>query len=78
MQRLQTAPAWHAARRQRAGMSSWPFRTLTASPRRPSGSAPGDEGGWGAARAARWRLREARRALHVVGCLPVLCPAGVA
>ena len=50
MQRLQTAPAWHAARRQRAGMSSWPFRTLTASPRRPSGSAPGDAGGWGAAR----------------------------
>ena len=42
----------------------------------------GDEcqGGRGAARAARWRLREARRALRVAGCLPVLrplCPADV-
>ena len=33
----------------------------------------GDEqGGWGAARAARWRLREARRALRVAGCVPGL------
>jgi hypothetical protein len=46
------------------------------------GRGRGDEqGGRGAARAARWRLREARRAPRVVGCQPVLrplCPANVA
>eukprot|EP01046_Picozoa_sp_COSAG06_P002619 COSAG06_NODE_94_length_24612_cov_12.885041_13_plen_199_part_00 len=45
------------------------------------GRGRGDEqGGRGAARAARWRLREARRAPRVAGCLPVLwplCPADV-
>ena len=46
------------------------------------GRGRGDEqGGRGAARAARWRLREARRAPRVAGCLPVLrplCPADMA
>jgi hypothetical protein len=65
--------------RQPTGRSGRSFRTLLqlAGARKDLrvGLGRGDEqGGWGAARAERWRLREARRALRVAGCLPVLCP----
>jgi hypothetical protein len=69
--------------RQPAGSSLAGLGSRFGSRLQPAGAAKalgvgrgrGDEqGGRGAARAARWRLREARRAPRVAGCLPVLRP----